>query len=128
MALIRNGKEPHLELKRTGFSQEDLVMARMILSYLVKNPDAKDTIHGIAQWWLLNEKIDQTLYSILNALNFLISKDLVREYNLHGDCIYYQVNKDKLDNIVDLLKAPKNGNIVPENFDAGTRKPPIQID
>ena len=79
-------------------------MARTILSYLVKNPEAKDTIHGIAQWWLLNETIDHTLFSILNALNLLISKGLVREYNLHGDCIYYQINKTKLKNIADLLR------------------------
>ena len=92
-----------MELKRTGFSTDDLSMAKNILSYLAKNPEAKDTIHGIAQWWLLNEKIDHTLYSILNALNLLISKDLVREFDLHGDCIYYQINKEKLKNIVDLL-------------------------
>jgi hypothetical protein len=92
-----------LELKRSGFTNDDISMAKMILSYLIKNPEAKDTIQGIAKWWLLNEKIDQTLNNILNAMNFLTIQNLVHENNFRNDCISYQINEDELDRIRDLI-------------------------
>lgn len=104
-----------MELKRSGFNNDDISMAKMILSYLIKNPEAKDTVQGIAKWWLLNEKIDQTLNNILNAMNFLTIQNLVHENNLRNECISYQINEDEIDRIRELIGDEAMRNVTYRN-------------
>ncbi len=108
-------KDRGLELKRSGFTTDDIDMAKMILSYLIKNPEAKDTIQGIAKWWLLNEKIDQTLNNILNAMNFLTIQNLVYEQNYSNDCISYQINEEQIDRIKELIGDEAMRNVTSRN-------------
>lgn len=34
-----------------------------ILAYLSEHPDAEDTLAGIAEWWLLKQKVRHKMYS-----------------------------------------------------------------
>ncbi len=53
-------------------------ITRLILSYLRKNPDARDTIDGI-QWWVLRECIDMKVGEIQSALDELVRLDVLIE-------------------------------------------------
>lgn len=46
-------------------------MEKAVRQYLAEHPGAMDTIEGIAEWWLMRERIRiemQTLMSVINRL------------------------------------------------------------
>lgn len=58
-------------------SEENIIsVAQSIIEYLKNNPDAKDTVDGIAKWWVHKDKgvVEQ-------ALNYLVSHKRVIRYN-----------------------------------------------
>jgi hypothetical protein len=55
-------------------------IAQEILAYLAEHPDAQDTLDGIAQWWLLERKIDKQLKIIKQALTSLKKQGRIEEY------------------------------------------------
>lgn len=65
--------------------------ANEIVSYLLKHPKNKDTMKGIAEWWLEMHYIDQGVDQVSMALSQLCSKQLILEKNLAGN-IYYELN------------------------------------
>ncbi len=69
--------------------------ANRILKYINENPDAKDTASNICNWWMLQEKIDYTIKIVAEALNLLISKQLVIEKEITGSEKIYRINKSK---------------------------------
>ena len=63
----------------------------MILSYLRKNPEAGDTLEGISKWWLELERIEVSVEEVSNALDFLITKGLVKTLRPKGGKVFYKV-------------------------------------
>lgn len=57
----------------------------------MKHPKNKDTMKGIAEWWLEMHYIDQGVDQVSMALSQLCSKQLILEKNLAGN-IYYELN------------------------------------
>ena len=53
----------------------------LILSYLSKNPEAKDTIDGI-QWWILRECVDLNAEQIRRTVDELVLEELLVEWRL----------------------------------------------
>ncbi len=72
-------------------TNEDI--ARMILDYLRKNPEASDTLEGISRWWLEYEKIDSTTEEVAVALEKLIKQGKVKRQVIDGDNPVYLVGK-----------------------------------
>lgn len=75
------GKRPYPSAERET--------ARAILRYLVKHPEAKDTLEGIAQWWLGGE-IGKRV-NVERAVSLLLSQGLVLETRRKGLSPYYQL-------------------------------------
>jgi hypothetical protein len=50
---------------------------KAILEYLRKNPDAQDTLDGIAEWWLPEENVKTRTATVEEALTQLVAKGLV---------------------------------------------------
>jgi protein-S-isoprenylcysteine O-methyltransferase Ste14 len=69
---------------------EPLAIARGILSYLVKNPEAKDTIEGIVRFWLVRERMDLTEAEVAAGLRYLVDRGLVREKIGAGGRPYFE--------------------------------------
>ena len=79
-------------------------VARAILDYFAKHPDAQDTLSGIAQWWLTDEKVKTRTVTIKEALDDLIADGFVLAQRAKYSQIRYRVNEQRLDEIEKLLK------------------------
>lgn len=77
---------------------------RAILEYLSKNPNAQDTLLGIAQWWLPEEQIKTNITALNDALNELVSRELILQSKGKDSQLHYRVNKRKLGQIAAILK------------------------
>jgi len=95
-----------LKAKRTKARLTEL--GRDILRYLVRNPDAGDTVEGIVQWWLLEQQIERRIADAKTELHLLTISGLVREFQDHEERMHYRVNPDKLAELREILREPKN--------------------
>lgn len=68
-------------------------VARKIMNYLRKHPDAGDTLEGITKWWLQLEKIDESVKDVSIVIEGLIKKGLVKKEELQGGKAYYKIGK-----------------------------------
>jgi len=83
---------------------EEIEIARAILRYLRTHPDAKDTLDGIAQWWLLREWTERRVAEIERAVTFLVTEELVLQTTRTGLPPYYQLNDQKGTEISKILQ------------------------
>lgn len=84
----------------TGKSQ----ITYKILAYLTKHPDAQDTLEGIVEWWLLEQKIERETEKVKEALAELIGKGLILERRDGDSRSFYKINLGKYGEIQALLK------------------------
>lgn len=63
------------------------------------NPEAKDTIEGIVEWWLLQQEIKWWTAEVNQALAELVSKQFVLAQKGKDLRTRYEVNPRKLDEI-----------------------------
>ena len=82
-------------------------VARDILAYLIDNPDAQDTLEGIIQWWLLEQKIKYQTKLVKEALEELVKNGLILERKTENSRTRYQINRQKMEDIQTLLEQPK---------------------
>ena len=52
-------------------------LADEILRYLLEHPEAKDTIDGIADWWLTERRVRQGIVEVEAALGHLVERGLI---------------------------------------------------
>src|SRR5262245_24335739 len=53
---------------------------RKILSYLERNPNARDTLRGIVDWWLLKQRILESKSEVEAAVESLVGKGRLSEH------------------------------------------------
>lgn len=75
-----------------------------ILAYLAENEDAQDTVEGIVEWWLLEQRIKQQTAAVKRALSDLVANGLVIESRGRDARAHYRINRRKLKEIRALLK------------------------
>jgi metal-responsive CopG/Arc/MetJ family transcriptional regulator len=83
---------------------EESLIAQDILSYLVENTSAEDTIDGIVEWWLLQEKIKHRMKEVQKVLDELVVESLIVVRKSKDSKIRYRINKGKMREIQALLK------------------------
>jgi hypothetical protein len=88
-------KEPDMEAIET---------ARAILRYLNGHPDAKDTLDGIASWWLLREWTERKIAEVKQAVSLLVEKGLILETPRDPQSPYYKLNNNKEPEIAAFLE------------------------
>jgi len=71
-------------------------IAHQILAYLLKNPGAKDTMEGIANWWLLQQDIQRNMELVKSTVEDLMAKGFLLAR--HGSDLktYYHVNPERM--------------------------------
>lgn len=76
-------------MSERAYTTDEREIARGILRYLVKNPEAKDTLEGIAQWWLGGESSKRV--NVERAVSSLLSRGVIVERERRGLRPYYQL-------------------------------------
>jgi hypothetical protein len=79
------------------------LIARAILDYLRKHPDAQDTVAGITEWWLPEEKIKTRAITVKEALDELVGKGLVLARKGKDSQIHYRINRRKAREIASFI-------------------------
>jgi hypothetical protein len=87
------------------YTAADRELARAILRYLEAHPEAKDTVEGIAQWWLLHEWNERRLMQVARAVSWLCSQDLILEIRRPGVPRYYQRHPQQREAITKFLEG-----------------------
>jgi hypothetical protein len=85
---------------KTGKEQ----IARHVLAYLSTYQDAQDTLEGVVEWWLLEQKISHHVAEVKEALEELVTQELIVARQGKDARIHYQINRRKADAIASLLK------------------------
>ena len=70
-------------------------ITRKILDYLSKNPDAGDTLEGIANWWLVSERVVQAVDEVAEILEVLLDKGLLIKTKYENGSVVYKLAKIK---------------------------------
>jgi hypothetical protein len=79
-------------------------IARDILAYLIDNPAAQDTLEGITEWWLLEQKIKNQRKIVQEALDELVERGLIITREIEHSGIVYKINEEKVKTIEELLR------------------------
>jgi hypothetical protein len=80
-------------------------IAREILRYLDHHPEAKDTLDGIAQWWLRREQGTPVLGDVEGAVSWLCSRGLLLETRRPGVPPYYRLNPQQREATSKILRG-----------------------
>lgn len=66
-------------------------IAKRIMNYLRKHPDAGDTLEGIAKWWLQSECIEQSVEKVSAALQQLVKKGMIKKQKAkYGNVFFHK--------------------------------------
>lgn len=69
-------------------------VATSIFNYLRENPDAGDTLEGITKWWLLRQRLRDSLAMVQEAIEQLKARGLVVEQKRVDTNTLYFINSD----------------------------------
>lgn len=67
-------------------------LADQVLDYLVQHPEAQDTVEGIAEWWLLEQRVTHALTEVEAAVAELVAQDLLVARRRSGGRTCYSLN------------------------------------
>jgi len=85
-------------------------LIRGILLYVVENPDAKDTLDGIDEFWLSQAGVQHGKSNVRDALEFLAeTKHWLSKNKAGASVTLYGLNKDRLSEIKTFLKQAGEG-------------------
>lgn len=67
---------------------------RDVMAYLAGHPDAQDTLEGIAEWWLLEQRIKHEIGAVREALTNLVRAGSIQKVN-RKNMLHYRLNTKK---------------------------------
>lgn len=68
----------------------DEKIAREILSYLREHPHSGDSVEGISLWWVMRQRISESIYAVRQVLEHLQSVGLISERRMaDGRSVYF---------------------------------------
>ena len=79
-------------------------IAREILAYLVRHPDAQDTLDGIIQWWLPECELRYRVALVREAIQELAENGRVIPCTRENSRTYYRINEEKRAEIEEFVK------------------------
>ena len=70
-------------------------IARAVLTYLRRFPEAQDTFDGIAEWWLPDEHVRSRPAILRGALDELVARGFLLQRKGKDSQIHYRINRRK---------------------------------
>jgi len=86
----------------------DAEIAKEILNYFLRNPEAADSLTGIARWRLMEEVVRRSVEGTESAVNWLIAQGYLVEVGMGTERIF-KLNPQKLEDAKGFLAKAKNG-------------------
>jgi hypothetical protein len=77
--------------------------AKEVLGHFVRNPQAADTLEGIARWRLLRETVFRSLEETAEALDWLVAEGFLNETSTTYSKPIYSLNTQAIDEAKELL-------------------------
>jgi len=75
-------------MDRKDVSEQNNVVAWLVLGYLCSHPEAKDTAMGVRKWWLSGEGIEADRDVVRGSLDYLVKRGwLTATGSLAGDIL-----------------------------------------
>jgi hypothetical protein len=81
-------------------STENPCLSDDILAYLAEHPDAQDTLEGIVEWWLMDQRIVNQTARVREALDELVNGRLILERQSKDSRTHYRINRQKTKEII----------------------------
>jgi hypothetical protein len=72
-------------------------MARDILRYFLRNPQAVDSLEGIARWRLMDEVIRRKLDETEAGLEWLVAREYLISSTSPGGVAIFRLNAERID-------------------------------
>ncbi len=120
-----------IQLTNLGLTQEGWhrlqksETAHEILTYLATHPEARDTLEGIVQWWLLEQKIRRQTAHVREALAELVTQKLVLECPGSDARNHYRLNRRKMKTIHAILERQGDQPLSPKEWG---EEPPEEVE
>ena len=91
-------------MKQRLLINDESKIGNEILTYLVDHPNARDTLEGIVDWWLLERQIKFQTARVKEALSDLVARGFILKKKGSNSQIHYRVNQSKYEEIRQLFK------------------------
>jgi hypothetical protein len=69
--------------------------ARDVLGYFLRHPEAADTLEGVARWRLMQERIQQSVEEVAQALEWLVVEGLLLVESAQGADPVFRLSREK---------------------------------
>ena len=76
-----------------------------VLSYVAEHQDAQDTLEGIVEWWLIEQRIKRETVMVIQVLSELVEKSYLLELKGTDSRVRYRINRRKETEIREFLRA-----------------------
>jgi len=86
---------------------EKVETAREILAYLAEHPKASDTLEGIVEWWVLEQKIRYEMEMVRKAVGELVQQGFLLEEKTIDSRTRYRANQKKYHEIGMILRSSR---------------------
>ena len=74
--------------KLRGADLEDV--ANAISRYISTRPNASETVEGVARWWLVRQRYDDSIEVVQQALNYLEARGKLTKVKVPGGKVVYR--------------------------------------
>ena len=82
-------------MDRPAFFEQTDIVSWLILAYLYSNPDAKDTVDGVQQWWLNGTGANMDSRTVHDALQHLVELGWLASNTLQGTGAVYGLHRER---------------------------------
>ena len=82
-----------LATHRSAVRLSEKSIRKDILDYLARNPQAQDTLDGIAGWWLLEEEFIRTKETVQKVLHQLVGEGVLQTIEGPDGKIHYRAGR-----------------------------------
>lgn len=69
-------------------------ISREILDYLREHPRSGDTLEGVSKWWLMQQRVTESVENVFTALKQLGKEGFVQERVMADGKVVYFANTD----------------------------------